>query len=51
MTSIGVDQHVDVRKWELIFWTSFVKVPKVYATSYLFVLFLHGDDICKPVRT
>lgn len=48
MTSSGVDQHIDIGQWELSFWTSFVKVPEVDATSYMSVLLLHGDDICKP---
>lgn len=48
MTSSGVDQHVDIGKLELIFLTSFTKVSEVDSASYLTILLLHGDDICKP---
>lgn len=48
MTSSGVNQHVDVRQWELILWISFIEVSEVDVALYLTICLLHLDNVNQP---
>lgn len=49
MANSDVDQHVDVGKWELIFWAGFIKISEVDAASYFVRSFSYEDIFASQV--
>ena len=46
MTSCSIDHEFSDWKWEVIFWTCVVQIPKIYKNTKLAILLSHWHTIC-----